>query len=105
MTRAKEHPPPGGRCVVGGVKICVPMGEFEEGAYVGQHVDARLTHEQGKVLKKMLAALHARSAQLNSGRYVQNICDVLRWLCEEIARQCRDSGRQCRDSGKANGER
>jgi hypothetical protein len=69
------------------VTIAVPLAPTPVIAYVPLHIDVRLTHEQGLILKRLFEHLQSTGTRLAGGRYMQTPPDALRWLCEEIQRR------------------
>jgi len=58
-----------------------------DGIYVPDsltHLQARLTIQQGRTLKRLYLALHEGHATLTDGRHVDSHADAFRWLLEAI---------------------
>ncbi len=66
------------------VRIDVPLAEPGPDTYVGKHVEARLTAEQGEILNYLFTALHGQGATLRSKRHVDTRADAVRWLLERV---------------------
>jgi hypothetical protein len=60
----------------------VPIVEVDERAYVSRHLEVRITPEQGKNLKIMLAGCVHKRLELKNGKPIKRAPDVIRHLLE-----------------------
>jgi len=66
------------------VAIEVTTAPIDPDAYLGDHVDGRLTLEQRRGLQLALNGATASAARLKSGRFVQTRIDAVRLVLERI---------------------
>lgn len=65
----------------------LPVAEVAPSVYVRQHLDARLTPEQGAALLSLLTGLDRECARTQNGERVVSGPDAIRWLLEQLSRE------------------
>ena len=71
------------------IPTCNPdaSGYISKERSIRDHVDVRLRGAQLEGLRRTHAALHESHAQLSSGKHVDSIADVIRWIFENIGEE------------------
>jgi len=69
------------------VAVDVPLGDVPVDAYITNHVEVRLTHDQAYALRGLWYGLQAAGERLDGGKPIASNADVIRWLLEQVSRQ------------------
>jgi hypothetical protein len=79
----KEEEPIESRVTTGSCRV--PMvRQIEEKNFVSRKVEARLTHEQSRTLKKILTGCQERAVRMKNGKFVQSKADAIRLILERF---------------------
>jgi len=89
QVRVTSEAKPAGSSKTERITLSVPLAEVAEGGYISQHVECRLTDQEGLALKRLRQALineHERvpDARVPGGRPVSYLADAVRWLLRQL---------------------
>lgn len=69
------------------ITVEAPLGDLIPDQYEPRHVDAHLTAQQARALRRLRNGLDERHERLRGGKVVQTAPDAVRWLLEQLAEE------------------